>query len=181
MCLCVSLVVMGESGQRSGIGRGICCSGRMCPAPGILLLLLLLHRGVAQGTPRLPPPSLTHLNCINADYCPSTALWERLCVPCSCRRLLFFGCVAQFNLNDCDVSCPSMRGVSPGLSVMHKTAQSKSFAARVTLAGIKQNVHLIGEKPRLLVRLKRKIPISPRVSHGSIREIDHRSCALSDA
>lgn len=53
VCLCVSLVVMGESGQKSGIGRGFCCSGRMCATLGILLFLRLLHRGVAQGTPRL--------------------------------------------------------------------------------------------------------------------------------
>lgn len=79
-CLCASLIAMGESGQRSGIGRGFRCSGRMCATPGILLLLLLLHRGVAQGTPRLPPPSSAHLNCINADYFPSR---ERLRVACS--------------------------------------------------------------------------------------------------
>lgn len=89
VCLCASLVVMGKSGQRSGIGRGFCCSGRMCATPVILLLLLLLHRGVAQGTPRLPPASLTHLNCFNADYFPSTALWERLRVARSCWGLLF--------------------------------------------------------------------------------------------
>lgn len=89
VCLCVSLVVMGESGQRSGIGRGFCCSGRMCATPGILLLLLLLHRGVAQGTPRLPPPSLTHLNCFTADSFPSAAVWERLRVPRSCCGVTF--------------------------------------------------------------------------------------------
>lgn len=47
------LVVMGKSGQRSGIGRGVCSLVRMCASPGILLLLVLAHRGVAQGKARL--------------------------------------------------------------------------------------------------------------------------------
>lgn len=42
-------LVMGKSGQRSGIGRGACSLVRMCATPGILLLLVLAHRGVAQG------------------------------------------------------------------------------------------------------------------------------------
>ena len=42
-------LVMGRSGQRSGIGRGACSLVRMCATPGILLLLVLAHRGVAQG------------------------------------------------------------------------------------------------------------------------------------
>lgn len=52
-CVCVyafyASLVMGKSGQRSGIGRGACSLVRMCATPGILLLLVLAHRGVAQG------------------------------------------------------------------------------------------------------------------------------------
>lgn len=51
--LCVNafyaLLVMGKSGQRSGIGRGVCSLVRMCTMSGILVLLVLVHRGVAQG------------------------------------------------------------------------------------------------------------------------------------
>ncbi|KAA8592178.1 hypothetical protein FQN60_017633 [Etheostoma spectabile] len=39
---------MGKSGQRSGIGHGGCSLVRMCATPGILLLLVLVHQGVAQ-------------------------------------------------------------------------------------------------------------------------------------
>ncbi|CAG08418.1 unnamed protein product [Tetraodon nigroviridis] len=56
----------------------------MCATPGILLLLLLLHRGVAQGTPRLPPPSLAHLNWCNAECFPSAYPRKRLCVARGC-------------------------------------------------------------------------------------------------
>lgn len=134
---------MGESGQRSGIGRGFCCSARMCAAPGILLLLVLLHRGVAQGTPRLTP-SFTHLNCLKADSVPAAAVRARPRVPRSCCRLLFFGCVAQFDLNWRDVSCPSQRGVSPDPRVMLKRGRNQRPPAKVTPGGIKSNVHSFG-------------------------------------
>lgn len=51
--LCVyvfyALLVMGKSGQRSGIGHWGCSLARMCATAGILVLLVLVHPGVAQG------------------------------------------------------------------------------------------------------------------------------------
>ena len=44
-----ALSVMGESGLRSGVASGGSSLVRMCAAPGILVLLVLLHPGVAQG------------------------------------------------------------------------------------------------------------------------------------
>lgn len=44
-----ALLVMRKSGLRSGIGHGGCSLVRMCATPGILVLLVLAHRAVAQG------------------------------------------------------------------------------------------------------------------------------------
>ena len=41
--------VMGKSGLRSGVALGGSSLVRMCATPGILVLLVLAHPGVAQG------------------------------------------------------------------------------------------------------------------------------------
>lgn len=138
--LCVSLVVMGESGKRSGIGRGFCCSGKMCATPRLLLLLLLLNRGGAQGTPRPSPPPLTHLNCFHVDRFPAPPRRNGRALPAVVVGY-FFGFVAQFNC--CGVSCPSLRAVSPDPSAMHERTTSTSSPAKATLGGMNQNVHLV--------------------------------------
>lgn len=81
-----SPVSMGESGQRSGVGRGAARGSlRMCAAPGIVLLLVLVHRGVAQGKTRPPPHSSSSSpsvpECSNAATPSRSPLPEvRLCL-----------------------------------------------------------------------------------------------------
>lgn len=66
-----ALLVMGKSGQTSGIGRGVGGLARMCATPGILVLLVLVHRGVAQGKCGervFFHIFLMHLNCFKAGF-----------------------------------------------------------------------------------------------------------------